>query len=271
MNNNITYFFTRDGNKLLELKHYAPFLPAFNTFNIYVEPYAGSFGTLRGIHQELKDNDIKVHLNDLDLYLFNEWNWILTTDIKTVELVIDMMKTYLYRDMYISGNSEGKKIYSSIIFELKAEGIPDQILQGFKEAFTFMGMVKGMKDMDDFLPVRNLLKTCHLTRRDAIELFEEYKNNSNAFLFLDPPYLDTNVKHYGDSNRRADLGKALTDNSIHYIRMLEMLETAQCKIMAVINKTYLTSYLFKKFIRHEYGKIYQRTKSKAMHIILTNY
>lgn len=269
--NNINYFFTRDGNKLKELKYFNSFLPAFNSFNVYVEPYAGSFGTLRGIHQHLQDNDIKIHINDMDRNMIEQWQWILTEDIKKVELVVDMFNTYFYSGLYVSGNSEGKQIYNAVFNELKAEGIPDLILKEFRESCAFMGIIKGSKKMTDFLPVRELLKKCTITRMDAVALYEEYKNNPHAFLFLDPPYLDTSLKYYGDTHRREDLGGKMADNSIHYIKMLEMLETAQCKIMAVINKTYLTTYLFSRFIKHEYNKTYQRTRTKTVHIVITNY
>jgi site-specific DNA-adenine methylase len=271
MNNKIVYFFTRDGNKLVELKHYINLLPSFDAFNIYCEPYAGSFGALRGIHQQLENNNIKIHLNDLDSYLHEEWNWIINEDIEKVKLITDMMASYLYPGMYIGKMSEEKKIFTDVMSEIETEGIPRNILNRLTDSITHMGLVNNIKYIDTFIPLRELLKKSTITHKNAIELFEEYKNNTNAFLFLDPPYLDTNIKNYGNSNKRSDIKNILDDNSIHYIKMLEMLETAQCKIMAIINKTYLTDYLFKKFIRHEYKKTYGRSGSRTIHIVLTNY
>jgi site-specific DNA-adenine methylase len=270
MNEHIKYFFGRYGNKLIELKHFENYLPAYD-YKTYVEPYAGSFGTLRGIYMNLS-NDVKIHLNDTDVLLLEQYRWILEVDIKIVELMINMMDAYFYKNMYVGGNNPEGKLFYGVIEELKTEGIPDNILFAFQDSILHMGLMKTSRYLPDFIHLRNLLQRCHITELDAINnIFEMYKEDKDAFLFCDPPYLDTNTKQYGRSNKRSDLGKKLQDNSNHYIGLLNLLRYGKCKVMGIINKTYLTEYLFKDFIKGEYNKCYGASKSRTIHIILTNY
>ena len=53
--------------------------------------------------------------------------------------------------------------------------------------------------------------------------------------------------------------------------ILELLKNAKCKVMLIINKLNILEYLFKDFIRGEYIRIYQNTKKKMKHLIITNY
>ena len=76
----------------------------------------------------------------------------------------------------------------------------------------------------------------YITKLDAVNnIFEMYKEDKDAFLFCDPPYLDTNVKCYGNSNKRKDLGNKLLDNTNHYIGILNLLRYGKCKVMTIIN------------------------------------
>ena len=51
----------------------------------------------------------------------------------------------------------------------------------------------------------------------------------------------------------------------------EYLRVCKCKVMLVINKLNILSYLFSDYIKVEYEKIYQLGKKKAMHLIICNY
>ena len=53
--------------------------------------------------------------------------------------------------------------------------------------------------------------------------------------------------------------------------ILEYLKTCSCRVMLIINKLSILSYLFKDYIKGEYIRIYQLTNRKAIHLIITNY
>ena len=47
--------------------------------------------------------------------------------------------------------------------------------------------------------------------------------------------------------------------------------TAKAKIMLIINDNALNRYIFNKFIKGSYLRLYQLTKTKSNHLIVTNY
>ena len=79
------------------------------------------------------------------------------------------------------------------------------------------------------------------------------KNDENAFVCLDPPYLCSINSGYIPQNDRTDM-----THIIVYIK--EYLETCKCKVMLIINKLKLLEYLFEDFIKGSYNRIYQLSK-----------
>ena len=55
------------------------------------------------------------------------------------------------------------------------------------------------------------------------------------------------------------------------IDIYEYLKNCSCKVMLIINKLSILSYLFKDYIKGEYNKTYSMGKKKAIHLIMTNY
>ena len=55
------------------------------------------------------------------------------------------------------------------------------------------------------------------------------------------------------------------------IDILDYIKTSKCKVMLIINKLNILEYLFNDFIKDEYLKIYQISKKKMYHLIITNY
>ena len=95
-------------------------------------------------------------------------------------------------------------------------------------------------------------------------MFEVYKDDEDAFLFLDPPHLYSDNSTYASQIRETDMTQIVVD-------ILEYLRVCKCKVMLVINKLNILSYLFSDYIKGEYEKIYQLSKKKAMHLIICNY
>ena len=115
-------------------------------------------------------------------------------------------------------------------------------------------------------PWINFLKKAKITNNDFREIMNKYKNNNNAFLYLDPPYMDSYNGGYSSFNSKTyndDL--SIIDNTEMYIFILEFLNDCKCKILFSINNCALTKYLYKDFIKEDYNKIYQST-----HINTTN-
>jgi site-specific DNA-adenine methylase len=88
----------------------------------------------------------------------------------------------------------------------------------------------------------NILKNALITKLDYSDVFEHYKNDENAFLFLDPPYLFSDNSAYSSQITETDMTKIIVD-------ILEYLPVCKCKVMLIINKLYILSYLFKRLYK----------------------
>ena len=91
-----------------------------------------------------------------------------------------------------------------------------------------------------------------------------YKDDDDAFLFLDPPYLFSDNSGYQAQNIETDMTKIVLD-------ILDLIKNCKCKVMLIINKLCILGYLFNDYIRGEYDKTYSLTKKKSKHLIITNY
>ena len=63
----------------------------------------------------------------------------------------------------------------------------------------------------------------------------------------------------------------IVDNTKIFIDILKFIETAKCKVMLIINKNGITSYIYRDYIKGEYAKMYSMTLKETQHIIVTNY
>lgn len=74
--------------------------------------------------------------------------------------------------------------------------------------------------MDDYrrrlTRASQLLKVARLTRRDAIEVIEEYVDDPQALLYIDPPYLQASLKAY-------------TPDMVDRKEMIRLLKLAKCR------------------------------------------
>ena len=115
----------------------------------------------------------------------------------------------------------------------------------------------------------NYLKKSSITNQDACKVLQKYKNNKNAFIFCDPPYLDSNNTSY--NQRTYNKNNFIFDNTYIYVCLINTLKTAKAKIMLIINDNALNRYIFNNYIKSSYIRIYQITKRKTNHLIITNY
>ena len=89
-----------------------------------------------------------------------------------------------------------------------------------------------------------------ITNEDYLHIIDKYKDNGNAFLYLDPPYLDSYNSGYGTyQNKSHDM----------YIKFLDILKNGKCKMLFSINDCALTNYLYKGDIKETYNHKYQHS------------
>jgi site-specific DNA-adenine methylase len=108
---------------------------------------------------------------------------------------------------------------------------------------------------------KDFFKKTIITNEDYLCILNKYKDNENAFLYLDPPYMDSfNAKYSTYKNKKSyDNDLKIIDNTEMYIKLLDILKNGKCKILFSINDCALTNYLYKDFIKESYNHIYKPT------------
>ena len=250
------------GGKKDELKHIIPFLPS--SFNIYLEPFFGggalyfhlkpSNGVINDVHQELIDFYTTVkkgNTNEIIKFMDNHPNEENTyyqvrkykpeTQIQNAQRFYYLRKT-CYRGM-LRYNSRGEF------------NIP-------------YGKYKTCNYQDLYNPeYENLLKNTEIFNKDFQYIFENY-DDSNNFMFLDPPY-DSEFTDYG----YCSFGKE------EHIKLNECFKTTKIMCLMVIGKTDFIVNLYKDYIISEYDKRYKfklhsgriGNEINTVHLVIKNY
>jgi len=116
---------------------------------------------------------------------------------------------------------------------------------------------KNLKDV----PIVNFLKTEDITfyNDNAINIFEMYKNNNKALIFLDPPYVQLNNDFYLDSS--TNIYEYLCNNNIKNMNSF---------IILVLEDNWIIKLLFRHHTFITYDKLYQTSKKQTKHLIINN-
>ena len=240
----------RLGAKDNDIKFFIDYLP---DTKYIIEAFGGSYALCRRVYDD--DKYIKI-VNDNDSVLYSLYSNIDEYLIYYKEmhdlinpLLLQNEKTANIRKIISSANLNNHDKYFSYFFcANSAHGM-------FKKTPT------GNTDFN-----YNLIKKINFHNKDFREIIEEYKNNSEAFIFLDPPYLFSFNKAYEAQDNQGDMTTIIID-ILGYLKD----KTIKAKIMLIINKMNILEYIFKDFIKGTYKKSYSLTRRKDEHLIITNY
>jgi len=250
------------GGKTDELKNILPHIPA--NFNKYIEPFVGGGAlyfnlnpenaVISDVHSELIDfyKSIKDGLSD-EIYNFmtenpNEETAYYKVRAMDCENPLDNAKRFFYlRKTCFRGmmryNSKG------------GFNIPF----GRYKTFNF----EELKNKD----YENLLKRTEIFNKGFQYIFEKY-NDSDNFMFLDPPY-DSQFTDYG----YCKFGKE------EHKKLAECFKKTSIKCLMIIGKTPFIEELYDGYISGEYDKKYRfklhsgriGNEINTKHIIVKNY
>ena len=195
----------RIGSKQNDIKYFNHLLPL--EVETVVEPFGGSFAVIKFFYKDI--NKYKFHINDLDKSLF-----YLYTHFEEYLEALDIVNEAYDK---IEGFYRGVKI-KAYIDELK---INDIIKEYIKTNFIVRGsMFKPIKNKNYDENERSILINSLFTNEDYINIFNKYKNDEKAFIFLDPPYLFSDNSGYFPQNENKDMTSILLD-------ILELLKKCQ--------------------------------------------
>ena len=96
--------------------------------------------------------------------------------------------------------------------------------------------------------------------KDGVEIINEYKNNDHNFIFLDPPYLISCNDFY--ANTKVNVYEYLYGNQINNMKAL---------IILCLESNWIIKLLFNNQVKKEYSKLYQLSKKKTTHLIISNF
>lgn len=240
------------GNKTKDIKHFKHLLPAPETIETVCEPFAGSFAVIRCFYKDVKnlkcaDNDfnyrkrLKNIFDDLDGYHKEKLR---------INKILDE-KGYIRRKEFEPILDASSNIYFTM---------DDWNSKGLCKKMTTSFDYKNLKPIYDRIEWFDDFKI----------LMEKYKDDEKAFIFLDPPYFQSNNSYYYGSEQK-DAQGYLKDNTYFYIDILRYFQTCKAKLMMVVNEMGILEYIYQGFIKGKYPKCYGHSKNKENLMILTNY
>ena len=243
---------TRIGNKENDIKFFKQYLPL--DVKTVVEPFAGSFAVIKHFYVDLNKYDFHINDNDETLhYLYHNPQALIDMRLKLSKLYIEEYKSKEY-----DPTNKFKNVVQGI-------DMHDHLKMWILKNMFIRGSLFKPISSDNFNPNEiNILKNALITKLNYTEIFDLYRDDPNAFLFLDPPYLYSDNSTYDAQCKDTDMTQIIVD-------ILEYFKVCRCKVMLVINKLYILSYLFKDYIKGEYSKTYQISKKKSIHLVICNY
>lgn len=241
----INSIISRLGSKTNEIKYIKEYFP---DFLIVVEPFAGTFALSKYIYS-LHGFSKKYHINDNDdnLFYIDEYEKELNNFYKFFDGISN----------YDRKNKINDFKYTDDIF--KKEIIKRCVIKN--------NIVRTNKTQHDDKPTKQILKNSLLTNANYLDILEKYKDNQDAFLFLDPPYLFSNNSGY----QKQCGDKKDMDNTDMIFDIKEFMIHCKCKVMLVINDLKIIRLMFTNMIKKEYDVTYMIGKKKGKHLIICNY
>jgi site-specific DNA-adenine methylase len=251
-------YLSRLGNKQNDIKYFKYLLPM--EIATVCEPFAGSFAILRMIyyddryHKVINDYDkvwikIMITMRDRPDYLSSVLKNVPIYD-PSIKLCIDRQRDFKHRYMEYAGTLEPY--------------LSDFLIRMFNSTAIF----RPKFHCNDFTEHSEFLKKCEIHDHDYMIELDRFHDDETAFVFCDPPYIDSNNINYIRAMRPDGVK---VDNTRVYVNLSEYIKTCKCKFMLILNKNALMEYLFKGWIRGEYNRTYLVTKQNNTHIIITNY
>lgn len=248
------FYYSYVGNKRAEMKYIEKYIKLENIKTI-VEPFCGSSIFSRYIFEKYEDKYM-FHINDNSDELHNFIDYV-----KEKKGSKDIVDEYNEINNKIKNKDDYKEYFKNSIdpiypLVLRKLSYKRYGLYNEKRKRGIMTYNKNLQKLDKFFLNPNL----KFTKDDYKKTMEEYKNDENALLFVDPPYLGTDCSYYNDNNCTEIYG---------YI--IDYINTCKCKVIIVIIHNVLINYCFKGFIKEIYDKTYSFTKRNVKHCIITNF
>ena len=244
------------GNKKRECKKYFLDIIKNNIDDdcIFVEPFCGSASVSYLVYNNT--NIKKFHINDLDKLRIDFYNNMKDEDKRNELYKIENDISEKGQEEYYKyvDKTKLKTDYWSYIIGNRIYGFMNGLFPTTKKI-----IIKPIPDK--WIELFNISK---ITNQDWKEIMEQYKDNEKAFIYLDPPYLNSFNGKYTQYNLTADENNIIIDNTKIYIDILDYLENSKCKIILSINSNSITRHIYKDYIKVDYSSFYSKKQIKKV-------
>lgn len=259
------------GGKYDELTIIFNNLPTYYTR--YVEPFVGGGSVYWNINITNSEEEIKYVINDNHDELINFYNQIKEDPASVYEFMKNNINSeetyYLIRDNLIPKNQFE---IACKFYYLRKTCFRGMMRYNSKGGFNIpFGKYKtiNFEQLKNPEFYQNKLQQTEIFNEDFEDIFIEYANDPNTFIFLDPPY-DCEFSTYYKCFSKDD-----------HIRLCNCIKNARCKILMIIGETEFIRNLYcdTGFIRGSFEKKYKfKIHSKRVgdeinknHLIIKNY
>lgn len=250
------FYFPFCGNKSRELeiirKYFDPIQPTITTV---VECFGGSLALSRSIHKNYPN--LEFIISDADENLIYFCNHV----IEDAEIVIDnarnILKTLKTKEDFTNylkpyRTVEDPDFLSWFLIYRTFNYIRPGVYPKNKKVPTYNQLSKNIKELNSFFAQNEYLCA------DYMVILETYKNDDQAFVFLDPPYYNSCNELYKHSE-------------VDFEWIKNWCNSCKCKFIMVLNNDPKMLDMFHNFLRETYQVSYKITKKNFKHTLFSNF
>jgi len=250
------------GNKRDEVDIiYENIKPYIDDKKIIIEPFCGSSSISYYISLQ-QPNKYKYILNDLDKNLIELYK-IMKDEDKLKKFIDDINKICFINNEFIDKETYINLIKKDDLYAWYISRKYYNFRQGIYPIEKLRKRILLYYDKIKETPILHFLRTedIEFKNMEAIDIYEEYKNNEEVFFIMDPPYMMAcNYFYDNDKTKKLNIYEYFNYN-----------HTNNNNICFVLENNWIINLLFKNYKRIEYDKKYNGYKRKNVkHIILIN-
>ena len=237
------------GSKNKTANYYLPFV-MYENISTYIEPFGGMFGV--GLNKSPHPAEIYNDLNKKLALLFS----VLADSVLGMELICKMCSVPYTKEFFDNAKETLNKTDFSAVTDNKIEiacYVWSLLLMSFNgQMETFRGIYTGAEEeklhmrMTQKYNLLSRLQGLTVLNMDGLDVIREYKNDSHAFLFIDPPYTQTNES---SEHKRQKIYECEVLSDTDQAEFLAVLENAKAKILVCSYK----NKLYDDILCAEYG------------------
>lgn len=259
------FYFSYPGNKRNEIKNLDNLLNNVKYTKV-VEPFGGSCAF--SISEYLKNKELEIYISDIDDELTSFCNNFYKHDEMIMNNVLNFVSN-------IKNKEEYDRFYKKFCNKIDQSNIVDfcsyylfkrtcyDIRHGLyysNKKITLNSLKKNKDYLNEFF--KNHTYNCV----DYKTIFEQFKNDEDSLLFLDPPYINSNCDlYYGFNNQHINV-EELWESIYH------LLDTCKCKVILIVNNNFFMRKTFEKWLYTSYDKKYGNHNSKkTIHNVFCNF